>query len=59
MYLLSTFQIDGDCGREMKKRVQAGWNEWERVTRVICDTKGKVYKTVVRPTILYGLERCG
>ena len=36
---------------EVKKIVQGGWNEWGRVTGMICDimvsvTKGKAYKTV-------------
>ena len=45
----------------MKRRVQAGWNNW-RVSGVICDRRfsacaeGKVCKTVVRPAMLYGLE---
>ncbi|XP_051780741.1 uncharacterized protein LOC127527129 [Erpetoichthys calabaricus] len=61
-YLGSTVQSNGDVGREVKKRVQAGWSEWRRVSGVICDrrisarVKGKVYRTVVRPAMLYGLE---
>ncbi|XP_051788839.1 uncharacterized protein LOC127529415 [Erpetoichthys calabaricus] len=61
-YLGSTVQSNGDCGREKKKRVQAEWNGWRRVTGVICDrrvsarVKGKVYKAVVRPAMLYGLK---
>ena len=61
-YLGSTVQSNGECGREVKKRVQAGWSGWRRVAGVICDrrvaarVKGKVYKTVVRPAMLYGLE---
>ena len=61
-YLGSTVQSDGKCDREVKRRVQAGWTGWRRVTGVICDrmvparVKGKVYKTVVRPAMLYGLE---
>ncbi|KAI5099908.1 hypothetical protein C0J45_10460, partial [Silurus meridionalis] len=48
---------------EVKKRVQAGWSGWRRVIAgVICDrrvsprVKGKVYRTVVRPAMLYSLE---
>ena len=58
-YLGSTVQESGGYGREVKKRVQAGW---KRVSRVICDrrlparVKGKVYSSVVRPAIVYGLE---
>ena len=47
-YLGSTVQESGCCEREVKKRVQAGWNGWRRVSEVICDkrlparVKGKV-----------------
>ncbi|XP_033111638.1 uncharacterized protein LOC117112637 [Anneissia japonica] len=53
---------NGGCDKEVKKRVQAGWNGWRRVTGVICyrrvsaKMKGKIYKTVVRPAMAYGLE---
>ena len=52
-YLGSTVQESGGCGREVKRRVQAGWNGWRRVSGVICDkrlparVKGKVYSLVV------------
>ena len=61
-YLGSTMQESGSCEREVKKRVQAGWNGWRRVSGVICDrrlparVKGKVYSSVVRPAMVYGLE---
>ncbi|KAK3556427.1 hypothetical protein QTP70_008339 [Hemibagrus guttatus] len=61
-YLRSTVQSNGECGKEVKKRVQAGWNGWRKVSGVLCDRKisarikGKVYKTVMRPAMLYGLE---
>uniref|UniRef100_A0A3B3I9A4 ribonuclease H n=1 Tax=Oryzias latipes TaxID=8090 RepID=A0A3B3I9A4_ORYLA len=61
-YLGSTVQCDGECGKEVKRRVQAGWSGWRKVSGVLCDRrvsarlKGKVYKTVVRPALLYGLE---
>ena len=53
----STVQSNGECGREVKKRVQAGWNGWRRMSGVICDrrvparVKGKVYKVAVRPAM--------
>ena len=62
IYLGSTVQSNGQCDREMKRRIQAGWNGWRKVTGVLCDkripakVKGKVYKTVVRPSMMYGLE---
>ena len=46
----------------MKKKEQAGPSGWKRVTGVTCDrgvsakTKGKVFQTIVRPTMVYGLE---
>ena len=61
-YLGSTVQSNGECGREVKKRVQAGWNGCRIMSGVICDmrvparVKGKVYKVAVRPAMLYGLE---
>ena len=61
-YLRSTVQKSGGCEREIKKRVQAGWNGWRRVSGVICDrrlparVKRKVYGSVVRPAMVYGLE---
>ncbi|KAK3534572.1 hypothetical protein QTP86_016661 [Hemibagrus guttatus] len=61
-YLGSTVQSNGECGKEVKKRVQAGWNGWRKVSGVLCDRKisarikRKVYRTVVRAAMLYGLE---
>ena len=61
-YLGSTVQESGGCEREVRKRVQAGWNGWRKVSGVICDrrlparVKGKVYSSVVRPAMVYGLE---
>ena len=61
-YLGSTVQENGSCEREVKNRVQAGWNGWRRVSGVICDkrlparVKGKMYSSVVRPAMVYRLE---
>ena len=61
-YLRSTVQESGSCEREVKKRVQAGWNGWRKVSGVICGrrlparVKGKVYSSVVRAAMAYGLE---
>ena len=61
-YLGSTVQRNGECGREVKKRVQAGLNGWRRMSGVVYDrrvparVKGKVYRVAVRPAMLYGLE---
>ena len=62
-YLRSMVQESGSCDREVKKRVQAGWNGWKKVLGVICDRrlpariKGKVCSSVVRPAMVYGLEK--
>ena len=61
-YLGLTVQESGGCEREIKRRVQAGWNGWRRVSGVICNrrlparVKGKVYSSVVRPAMVYGIE---
>ena len=61
-YLGSTVQESGSCEREVTKRVHAAWNGWRKVSGVICDrrlparVKGKVYSSVVRPAMVYGLE---
>ena len=61
-YLGSTVQESGSCEKEVKRRVQAGWNGWRKVSGVICDwslpnrAKEKVYISVVRPAMVYGLE---
>ena len=42
--------------------MQAEWYGWRKVSGVICDrrlptrVKGKVYSSVVRPAMVYGLE---
>ena len=47
----------------MKKRVQAGWNGWRRMSGVICDrrvparVKSKMFKVAVRPAMLVGDSR--
>ena len=61
-YLGSTVQESGIYEREVKKRMQARWNGWRKVSGVICDrrlparVKGKVYSSVVKPAMVYGLE---
>ena len=64
-YLRSMMQESGSCEKEVKKRVQAEWNGWRKVSRVICDrrlpvrVKGKLYSSVVRPAMVYRLETVG
>ena len=52
--MTSSVQCNGERGKEVKKRVQAGLSGWRKVSGVICDkrvaakVKGKVYKTTAR-----------
>ena len=45
----------------MRRRIQAGWMSWKKVSGVLCDrklsarVKGKMYKSVLRPAMLYGM----
>ena len=61
-YLGSKVDVVGGSLEAVKQRVKAGWNKWREITGVICDKKiplklkCKVYKTVIRPVLLYGAE---
>lgn len=43
-------------------RIKAAWQKWKELEGVVCDrkmpvrVKGKVYKTMIRPVLLYGAE---
>ena len=60
-YLGSTVGSNGRC-EEVRRRIQAGWMTWKKMTGVLCDrklsasVKGEMYKSVVRPAMLYGME---
>ena len=45
---------------EVTHRGQSGWKNWKRVSGVLCErrmnAKIKVYRTVVRPALMYGAE---
>ncbi|XP_070020912.1 uncharacterized protein [Nicotiana sylvestris] len=55
-------QGDGDIDEDVTHRVGVGWMKWRLASGVLCDRKvppelkGKFYRTVVRPAILYGAE---
>ena len=61
-YLGSKVASDGSMDAEITHRVQAGWRNWRKMSGVLCDRKinvrlkGKVYKSVVRPAMMYGAE---
>ena len=61
-YLGATLAENGDLDAEMTHRIQSRWQNWKRVSGILCyrrislRVKGKVYKTVVRPAMMYGAE---
>ena len=61
-YLSLTVSNNGRCEEEVRRRIQPGWMSWKKVSGVLCDrklsarVKGKIYKSVVRPAMLYGME---
>ena len=61
-YIGSSVEETGGMATEITQRVSAAWRNWKRCSGVLCDRsmpvklKGKVYKTEVRPALLYGAE---
>ena len=61
-YLGSTLQNDGGMSTEINKRTQCGWNNWRKMSGVLCDkrvpphVKGKIHNMIVQPVMLYGME---
>ena len=61
-YLGSTVSSDGRCKEEVRRRIQAGYMSWKKVSGVLCNRKssarvdGKMCKNVVGPAMLYGIE---
>ena len=55
-------QSDGGMSTEINKRTQCGWNNWRKMSGVLCDkrvpphVKGKINKMIVQPAMLYGME---
>ena len=61
-YLGATLAENRELDAEMTHRIQSGWKNWKRISRILCDrrislrVKWKVYNTVVRPAMMYGAE---
>ena len=61
-YLGSTLRSDGGMSTEINKRTQCGWNNWRKMSGVLCDNrvpphmKGKIHEMIVQPAMLYGME---
>ena len=48
---------DGRCEEEVRRTIQAGWMSWKKVSRVLYHRViRKMYKSVVRPAMLYNME---
>ncbi|PUZ56824.1 hypothetical protein GQ55_5G367400 [Panicum hallii var. hallii] len=53
---------DGDIDEDVRHRISAGWLKWRQASGVLCDKKvqqrlkGKFYRMVIRPAMLYGAE---
>ncbi|KAF3625587.1 putative vacuolar protein sorting-associated protein 54-like isoform X3 [Capsicum annuum] len=53
---------NGVIDEDVSHRIGAGWMKWRLASGVLCDKKvspklkGKFYRVVVRPTLLYGAE---
>lgn len=61
-YLGSTLSGDGELEREINGMIQIGWKNWRKCSCLICDrkvsarVKGMIYRSVVRPAMIYGSE---
>ncbi|VFQ80913.1 unnamed protein product [Cuscuta campestris] len=61
-YLGSVIQADGELDGDVGHRVGVAWAKWRLASGVLCDPKvspkmkGKFYRSVVRPAMLYGAE---
>ena len=61
-YLGSTVSSDRRCEEEVRKRIQAEWMSWKKVSGALCDmklsarAKGKTYKNVVKLAMLCGMK---
>ncbi|CAN6710825.1 unnamed protein product [Malus baccata var. baccata] len=61
-YLGSILQKNGEFDGNLTHRIQAGWMKWKSASGVLYNRrrplklKGKFYRTVIRPAMLYGTE---
>jgi hypothetical protein len=61
-YLGSMLQQDGDTDEDVSHRIKVEWLKWHQASGVLCDPKvplklkGKFYRTVIQPAILYGAK---
>nr|XP_016502814.1 PREDICTED: uncharacterized protein LOC107820961 [Nicotiana tabacum] len=61
-YLGSSIQGNGEIDEDVTHRIGTGWMKWRLASGVLCDKKvppelkGKFYRAMVRPAMLYGAE---
>ena len=61
-YLGTVIVDSGGCEEAVKARIKVAWAKWKELSGVMCDKrmpirlKAKVYKSVIRTTMLYGAE---
>ena len=61
-YLGTVLEEKGGCSKSVRARIGKAWQKWREVTGIICDkrmslkTKASIYKSVIRPVLLYGTE---
>jgi len=61
-YLGSIIQQKRDIDEDINQRIKVGWKKWKYASDVLCDKrmpiglKGKIYRMVVRPAVLYESE---
>jgi len=61
-YLGSVIHAQGGSEEDIKARIAAAWKKWKELSGVLCNrrmptgVKGKVYRTTVRPVLIYGSE---
>jgi len=61
-YLRSIIHENGEIDEDINQRITSGWQKWKKASGVLCDKriplklKERVYRMVVRPTLLYGAE---
>ena len=55
-------QRDGDIDKDVSHRIKVGWMKWRKASGILCGKrvsqkiKGKLYRTAIRPAMLYGAE---
>jgi len=61
-YLGSIVEEKRDIDEDINHSVRVGWQKWKKASEVLCDNripfrlKGRVYRMVVRPALLYGAK---